>query len=112
MRAQLMGLVEKYDLVNRTYEIFWKNYEYYLKENPVEAAENGFVNRESIEKPVLTNIKFILTGVDRNDTCVMQLIALDLEWRHKDKEQSAMWRYQCVFDLNGEVNDDYFRKER
>ncbi|MDE7293685.1 MAG: hypothetical protein K2N72_04590 [Oscillospiraceae bacterium] len=109
MRAQLMGLVERYDLVNRTYENFWENYEYYLKENSVEAAENGFVDRESIKKPVMMGIKFILTGVNSNDTC---LIAVDLEWRHKDKERSAMWCYQCVFDLNGEVNDDYFWKER
>ncbi len=112
IRAQLTGLVEKHDLVNRTYKNFWENYEYYLKENPVEACENGFVDRESIEKPVLMDIEFILTGVDRNDTCVMQLIAVDLKWRHRDKERSAVWRYRCVFDLNGEVNDDYFWKER
>lgn len=107
MREQLTELVRKYDLINRTYEYFWINYDKYLAEEPEEAHSVGLFDRNSIEEPFLRNVEYMLTNGKSLDSFDRELLSVRLDFCLKGSG-CIIWNYTCDFTLNGEVFDDWF----
>lgn len=108
IREQLSELIEKYDLINRTYEYFWKNYDSYLKEEPEEANSLDLMDRSSIEKPLLRYANYKLTSVNGQNDFGFELLSVGLDFYHKEEGGCALGYYTCEFTMNGEVFDDFF----
>lgn len=107
IKEQLSNLIEKYNLIDKTFEYFWGCYDNYLTEQPQEAASFGLRDRNSV-KPVLYKIDYRLTYgdvVDDDSPCFQQLVVmLDI----KDSENFQIGYYECLFSMDGEASDNFF----
>ncbi|MBQ3161916.1 MAG: hypothetical protein IJC04_07305 [Oscillospiraceae bacterium] len=101
MRKQLEAIIEKYNLINQTFESFWINVDNYIKEDPEECAEIGLINKNQI-KPELHGYSFCVTK-EWNVDCIKVYIDIFLEG-----DSFRIGDYWCVYNLDGEFLDDYF----
>lgn len=108
IREQLSELIESYDLINRTYEYFWVNFDKYLSEEPEEAHSVGLFDRSSIKKPFLRYADYKLTGSNGQNDFGLELLSVSLDFYHKEESSCALGYYTCEFTMDGEVYDDYF----
>lgn len=108
IREHLSELIEKYDLINRTYGYFWESYDNYLEEEPEEADSFDLIDRSSVEKPYLRYADYKLTGVDGQNNFGCELLSVSLDFYHKGESRCALGYYTCEFTVNGEFSDDYF----
>ena len=103
MRKELDELVEKYDLINRTFDSFRKSYDNYLTDDITkeEAAEAGFTDKDTII-PELECYSFVVSKKFSRD-----YIAVTLEC-HREGETLCCITYWVIYDLDGNDYDDYF----
>lgn len=108
IKGQINELVQKYDLINQTFDSFWKNYDCYIVEEPEEAESVGLVDRSSIEKPFLRSVYYTLTSVNEHNDFELELLVVRLDFYHKEESGCALGDYTCEFTLGGELFDDFF----
>lgn len=101
MREKLDYIVQTHRLIERTFEGFWLTYDGWLKENPEESREAGFIGRDSI-RAELYGYAFCVTN-ELDFDCIKVYI----EWFRKDGTVRC-GDYWCIFDLDGNNFDDYF----
>lgn len=101
---QIMELVNNYDLINKTFEFFWNTYDSYLIEDYDEAKEFGLINRDSVNVS-LWGIEFELRNFDENMKHRFMTICVTLKFQHHDKIQKWQGTYECLFFMNGDIED-------
>lgn len=113
---QIMELVKKHNLINRTFEYFWCSYDSYLIEEAEEAKDFGLIDRDSVNVS-LCLIAFKLRHFDENMKHRFTTICVTLEFQHQNNTQEWLGTYECLFFMNGsteneskdgEVCDDFF----
>ena len=104
MKEMLYQLIETYDLIERTWEWFWKNYDSYLKEEPEESAKVGLYSRDSVEAYLIDRSYHI--SYDNE----IEFIRITIDMRRK-KDNHYIGYYSSDFTLNGEDFDDWFVME-
>lgn len=108
IKEQIIGLVQKYNLIDRTFDNFWNNYDSYLIEEPEEAESVGLVDKSSIEKPFLRSVYYTLTSANEHNDFELELLVVRLDFYHKEESGCALGEYTCEFTLSGELFDDFF----
>lgn len=101
---QIMELVNNYDLINKTFEFFWNTYDSYLIEDYDEAKEFGLINRDSVNVS-LWGIEFELRNFDENMKHRFMTICVTLKFQHHDKILKWQGTYECLFFMNGDIED-------
>lgn len=101
MREKLDAIVQKYNLIGRTFERFWKTYDDYLREEPLESKENGLCDRNSITVE-LYGYSFCVTNELDFD-----YIKVYIDFFLKGKTM-RLGDYWCIYMLDGKEFDDYF----
>ncbi|MBR0483969.1 MAG: hypothetical protein IJJ69_04215 [Oscillospiraceae bacterium] len=104
MKEMLYQIIEKYHLIERTWEWFWKNYDSYLTEEPEESAEYDLFDRESVN-PVLYDKAFHVKYDNE-----LEFIRITIQIRLK-KNNKYIGEYSSDFTLDGEDLDDWFITE-
>lgn len=101
MKKELEALIRKHNLINRTFDSFWKNYDRYIIEEPEESAEIGVTNRDSIEAG-LYGYSYVISKAFNSDHIKVE-IEMVLQ-----SNKTQVGSYWCIFDLSGNCKDDYF----
>lgn len=104
MKNKLNELVEKYRLIEYSWEFFWESYDNYIIIEPEESAENAIYNRNSIE-PMLYSISYRIKAEYEDFDSEVIIVRIDMRLKSND---NLIGHYACIFDLNGECIDDYF----
>lgn len=104
LKEQLNEIVSKYDLMNASFDMFWKCYKSYLAESPDEASEYGLVDEDSV-RISLRSTSYVISEATRNGE-KLEFIEISIEMRNK--EDHYLGYYDAIFDLDGTVSDDYF----
>ncbi|MBR1528789.1 MAG: hypothetical protein IJ642_05760 [Oscillospiraceae bacterium] len=104
MKEILYQIIEKYHMIERTWEYFWKNYDSYLEEEPEEAQEYGLYNRDSV-RPYLFDRSFHVR-YDNEIEIIRITIHID-----RIKDNRYIGGYSSDFTLDGEDFDDWFMIE-
>lgn len=108
MKRQLTSLIQKYDLINRAYDLFWANYDSYLKEEPGEADDLGLIDRSSIESPLLRYADYTLMNYDGQNGFGLELLSIRLDFCRKGEKSPCIGDFLCEFTMDGDLYDDYF----
>lgn len=101
MREELDAIVQKYNLINRTFETFWENYDSYLIEEPEESKGLGLLDRDSIY------IKLYGYSFSVRNSLNFDSVMVYTDF-FKKGETIITGSYWCIYQLNGELFDDYF----
>lgn len=101
MREELDNIVKKYNLIERTFESFWRTYDCYLEEEPEESKEVGFYNRDSVNAE-LYGYSFCVTNELDFDYVKVHI---DIFLKGKTVRCGDYW---CIYDLDGKEFDDCF----
>ncbi len=101
MKKMLYQIIEKYHLVEQTWEWFWKNYDSYLKEQSEEAQEYGLYSRDSVS-PYLFDRSYHVSYENE-----IEIIRITIHMYRK-KDNTYIGNYSHDFDLNGNGVDDWF----
>lgn len=103
MRNELDSIVQKYDLINHSFEVFWTNYDTYITDENTkeEAKENGFISRDSVTAKLHGYSFCVSEDLD------FDYIKVCIDCFRK-RETLRSIRFWCIYDLNGELFDDFF----
>ncbi|MBQ8966589.1 hypothetical protein [Ruminococcus sp.] len=105
LRKELDEIVKSYDLVERTVECFWANYDSYLDEEPEESHEFGFTDRNSAR----AEFYGYYYGVSSNLDFEHIKVCVD-GYRHGENCRAiSFW---CIYRMDGELFDDHFVVEQ
>lgn len=108
IKRQIIELVQKYNLIDQTFDSFWENYDSYISKEPEEAESVGLINRSSIEKPFLRSVYYTLTNANEHNDFELELLVVRLDFYHKEEPDCVLGDYTCEFTLDGEIFDDFF----
>jgi hypothetical protein len=103
LREELDGIVERYDLVKRTFDSFWICFENYLTGDITreESREYGLTNKDQVEVR-LYGYSFVVSKKFSRE-----FIKVDLDVYKKDCNPEFA-EYSCIYSLDGECEDDSF----
>ncbi len=103
MREELENIIKKYNLISNSFEYFWENYDQYISNEDTkdEAKENGFINRDSIAAKLYGYSYCISDDLD------FDYIKVYIDCFRKGETMRSI-TYWCIYDLNGDLFDDYF----
>ena len=101
MREELDRLVEKFNLIERTFDGFWYAFDSYLKKYPIESKEVGFFSRDSVSVE-LSGYSFCVTN-ELDFDCIKVYMDIFLKG-----ETVSCGDYWCIYSLDGDEFDDYF----
>lgn len=100
MKELLENLVERYDLRNRTWEMFWNRYDKYLLEESEESAAFGIFDRNSLES-YLYSVSYRIK--EKTNT---EMIILMVHMCYPGG--SYIGYYEAAFSLEGKLLEDNF----
>lgn len=103
MREILEKTVNEHDLINRTFESFWEVYDAYLSEEDAKdiTGELGLADRDSIHAEFYGYSFWVSNDLD----FVHIKVYIDCFLKGESTRFATYW---CVYDLEGELFDDYF----
>lgn len=104
MKEELLNKVEQYNLMDVSFEFFWKNFKYY-KEEDREEFETHFpeYKKERLQIP-LNSISYRMTSWPKWDSDFDYIIiSIDIEYDNKN-----IGYFDAYFSLDGEYVTDYF----
>ncbi len=101
MREELDAIVQKHNLINRTFEAFWKNYDSYLIEEPGESKELGLLDRNSIYVKLYGYSFSVRTSLDFDSV----IVYIDFFKKGETIRTGSCW---CIYKPDGDLFDDYF----
>jgi len=101
MREELDAIVQKYNLVNRTFEAFWRNYDAYLIEEPEESKGLGLLDRDSIYVKFYGYSFCVINKLDFDSV----IVYIDF---FRKGETISLGNFRCIYKLDGDLFDDYF----
>ncbi|MBR1443427.1 MAG: hypothetical protein IJ583_07835 [Firmicutes bacterium] len=103
MREMLDKIIEKYDLIKKTFENFWISYDGYLTDEVTKEESKGYglTDRNSINAK-LSGYSFCVSG-GLEFECIKVYIEFFLKG-----ENMPLGRYWSIYEPDGEFFDDYF----
>lgn len=103
MKEILEKIISEHDLINQTFNNFWKCYDAYLsdEDSREEIEEYGLVNRNSINVKLYGYSFWISNDLD------FEYIKVYIDCFFKG-ESMRFATYWCIYNLQGELFDDYF----
>ena len=102
IRKERDEIVKKYDLVDRTIEYFWANYNCYLEEEPEESRELGFIDRDSVRAEFFGYYYGVPNSYD------FEHIKVYVDGYRKGEDMCRTISFWCIYRMDGEFFDDYF----
>ncbi len=103
MKETLEKIVNDHDLINQTFAHFWECYDTYLSDEDTkeEVEEYGLVDRNSIDAKLYGYSFWVSKDLD----FVHIKVYIDCFLKSETMRFATYW---CIYDLEGELFDDYF----
>ncbi|MBQ8121350.1 MAG: hypothetical protein IJ172_11330 [Ruminococcus sp.] len=105
LKEQLNEIISRYDLIDVTFDSFWRVYNCYLAESAQEASEYGLFDEDSVNVS-LRSESYVISETIKSNGEKNEFIEIRIEMR--DKQDHYIGYYDAVFDLDGTFADDFF----
>ena len=105
MKEQLTKIISEYNLTDVTYDSFWESYKGYLADSAEEAAKHGLVDETSVSITLRSTAYCISEYLERNGE---KMDYIEICYEMFNKQDKYVGYYDCLFDLDGNMFDDYF----
>ena len=106
MREKLDIIIQKHDLINRTFKNFWEAYDTYLTDELTKEESQGYglIDRDSIDAE-LCGYSFCVSNALNFDYIK---VTIDCFQKGETMRFASYW---CIYNLDGELFDDCFYGE-
>ena len=101
MKNKLDNIIQKNKMIPRAFESFWNSYDSYLLEESEESKKLELLNRNSITAELYGYSFCVTKDLD------FDWIKVCIDFFLKD-ETTRLGTYWCIYNLDGDLFDDYF----